>query len=107
MILPNSKEVTCDNKVDLKFQIKNRKTQSLIIEAKALKSRNNMLILGTQFLLSENAIINYSEGIINLNGIKFEMPKHSKIDIDAEKLLIKAQNYLNYIESKVKAGQRL
>ena len=39
-----------------------------------LPIKNNTLILGTKFLLKENAIIYYKDSYIDLDGVIFEIP---------------------------------
>lgn len=74
------------------------------IEALLLPSKNNMVILGTNFMISERAIINYRDGFINFGGVNFEISSHNRLT-EPKSMLISTYSYCSavlYSEEELK-----
>lgn len=102
IILPDGKEVEVHKSCKFQFKLEAIKTHYYKIKAFILPTKTNTLILGTNFLAQERAIINYRDGIINLDGIELEMPGYSILNSEPESILINASNYCNMIRDEIR-----
>jgi len=101
--MANGKQETCNRKSKVVVAFFDNSNTVYEIRAWVLKCDQEILILGTNFMKGEKAIINYSEGTIILNGNIMSIPEFRETQYDPERKMIEKFSYCNAIFTPEKA----
>lgn len=72
-----------------------------MIIAYILPTHANTLIPRTNFMTKERVIINYRDGLLNLDGILLGISEHSQMNENLEFLLANSTNYCNMVREEI------